>query len=238
MTNEPFFSDLSQVSYLKLRLSWGVTGNTPMDHFPALGLFEGGRYGGLPGIIQSQIPNPNLRWEETVQTDIGIDFGLFDDRLSGKLDYYFKDTKNLLLNVNIPATIGFDSQLQNLGRLQNSGFEVAITSYNLTRKLKWKTRLNWSRNVNRVTDLNGQTIAASVRFASISRVMENEALGIFYAPEFAGVDAQNGDPLFYLNNIIEDGSVDRTTTNDISQASRAVIGDPHPEFWQPQSQCL
>lgn len=229
ISREPFF--INEVfSYLKIRSSWGLTGNTPLEHFPALGLFEGTRYAGGSGIIQTQIPNPDLKWEKTTQIDVGIDFGLLEDRISGQLDYYLKSTNDLLLQVNIPSTTGFPTQLQNVGAMQNEGIELLLSSYNLTGAFKWKTTLNFSKNKNIVTDLQQQVIEAGIGQNSISRVMEGQPTGVFFAPEYAGVDPDNGDGLFYLNNELENGQLDRNTTNNYNEAQRVVIGDPNPDF--------
>jgi len=230
LTEEAFFKNNRRLSYLKLRGSWGQTGNTPLTHFPSLGLFEGSRYGGASGIVQTQIPNPDLKWEKTTQVDVGVDFGLLDDRISGQVDYYLKNTDDLLLRVNVPATTGFSTQLKNLGKMKNEGVELMLSSHNLTGAFKWKTDLNFSKNTNTVTDLRGQVIEADNINISISRVMEGQAVGVFFAPEFAGVDPDNGDALYYLNTELENGQTDRGTTNNINAAERVVVGDPNPDF--------
>ena len=230
ISEEPFFKEISSLSYLKLRGSWGLTGNSPIRHFPALGLFEGGRYGDQSAIVQTQIPNPDLRWEKTNQLNIGIDFGLIEDRISGQIDYYVKNSNNLLLNTNIPATTGFASQFRNFGKLKNEGVELMLSSYNLMGKFKWKTDINFSKNRNTVIDIGGQFIEADNNNVSISRVVEGHPIGVFFAPEFAGVDPANGDALFYRNTTMENGQQDRSTTNNYSEAQAVVIGDPNPDF--------
>ena len=230
LSEEPFIQNNSHLSYLKLRTSWGVTGNSPITNFPSLGLFEGGRYGGQSGIIQTQIPNPDLKWEKTTQVDIGVDFGLLNDRISGQVDYYIKYTNDLLLNTNIPSTTGFATQLRNLGKMRNEGIEFMLGSHNLTGTFKWKTDLNFARNVNTVTDIGGQVIKADEGNLSISQVREGHAVGVFFTPEFAGVDPANGDALYYLNTDLGNGIKDRSTTNNFAEAQPVVIGDPNPDF--------
>ena len=226
LSKAPFLKEHPTISYLKLRASWGQTGNTPLDHFPSLGLFEGTKYAGASGITQTQVPNPDLKWEKTTQIDVGVDFGLWEDRISGQFDYYEKNTEDLLLQVNIPATSGFSTQLQNIGTLKNWGFEAMLTSYNFTGAFKWKTSLNFSKNNNEVTDILGQVIEAGI----VSRAMEGQPVGVFFAPEFAGVDPDNGDALYYLNTDLENEQRDRNTTSNINEAERVVIGNPNPDF--------
>ena len=230
ITEENFMAHSQIVNYLKIRASWGLTGNTPLEHFPSLGLFDGGRYGGLPTIIQSQIANPDLRWETTEQINLGIDFGLVNDRFSGEINLYHKLTRDLLMQVNIPATTGFSTQLQNIGRLTNNGIEVSLNSHNLIGKFKWQTTLNWSLNKNEVTNLNGQIIESWNFAGAVNRAIEGEPLGVIFAPEFAGVDPSNGDALYYLNKDTENNSGNGPTTNDIREANRVVVGNPHPDF--------
>lgn len=230
LSEESILENKSGLSYLKLRASWGLTGNSPLTHFPSLGLFEGGRYGGRSGILQTQIPNPDLKWEKTTQVDVGIDFGLLEDRISGQVDYYIKNTNDLLLNTNIPATTGFATQLRNFGKMKNEGIELMLSSHNLTGAFKWKSDFNFSKNKNTVTDIGGQAIEADNSNVSISQVIEGQAVGVFFAPEFAGVDPTNGDALFYLNTELDNGQIDRGTTNTLAEAQFAVIGDPNPDF--------
>lgn len=229
ISKESFFN-IPFLSYLKLRSSWGLTGNTPLEHFPSLGLYEGKGYAGGSGIVQTQIPNPELRWEKTSQTDIGIDFGLLEDRISGQIDYYIKNTDDLLLQVNIPATTGFSTQFQNIGSMKNEGIELLLDAHILKGVFKWKTTFNFSKNKNTVTDIQRQVIEASSNPSNISRAMEGQPIGIFFAPEFAGVDADNGDALYYLNTLLANGQIDRNTTNNLGAAQRVVIGDPNPDF--------
>ncbi len=227
LSREPFLQDSKILSFLKFRASWGQTGNTPLQRFAALGVYEGTRYAGISGIVPTRIANPDLRWEKTTQIDIGLDFGLFNDRISGQLDYYRKNTEDLLLNVNIAATSGFTSQLQNVGELFNEGVEAALSAHLLTGAFKWKTDINFARNVNEVTNLNGQVVEGG----ATNRAMEGQAAGVFFAPEYAGVDPDNGDALFYRNSVIPGStSLDRSTTNNINEAERVVIGNPNPDF--------
>ncbi len=227
ITEEPFMNFTETLSFLKLRASYGITGNAEIDNFAPLGLFTGeGGYAGIPGQRPSQISNPDLRWEQTSQIDVGVDFGFFNDRLNGELDFYLKKTKDLLLNVNVPATSGFTTQLQNVGKMENKGFELVLNSDNFVGNFEWSTSLNFARNLNKITDLQGQVIEGGF----VNRAVEGEPIGVFFAPEYAGVDPDNGDALYYLNTQNTDGSLDRGTTNDVNLAQRVVIGDPNPDF--------
>ncbi len=228
ISDEDFLANSSALSFLKLRSSYGVTGNAEIDNFGPLGLFTGaGGYAGVPGQRPNQIANPDLRWEQTTQFDVGIDFGFVDDRVSGEIDYYVKNTQDLLLNVNVPHTTGFNTQLQNVGELKNQGVEFVLNTRNLVGAFQWSTSLNAARNVNEIVNLRGQIVEGGF----VNRAEEGEPIGIFFAPEYAGVDPANGDALYYVNETDADGNIiDRSTTNDYNGANRVVIGDPNPDF--------
>ncbi len=227
LSEEPFLQGSSVFSFLKLRGSYGITGNTPQNNFPSRGLWGGGAaYAGVSGISPTQSPNPDLKWENTAQLDIGIDFGLLNDRISGEIDYYIKQTDNLLLNVNVPSTTGFLNQLRNVGELENSGFEFVLNTVNFANEFRWSTNLNFAANTNEITNLQDQVIEGGF----INRAVEGEAIGVFFAPEYAGVDPETGDALFYLNTELPDGGRDRSTTSNYNDAERVVIGNPNPDF--------
>lgn len=232
ISEENFLKNNSLVSFLKLRASYGLTGNSEIGDFPQLGLFQGDAgYVGAPGQRAAQIANPDLKWETTTQTDIGIDFGLFNNRLNGEIDYYVKNTKDLLLEVNVPGTTGFARQFKNVGALENKGFEFVLNTQNLVGKLKWNTSLNFATNANKVTDVQGQIIEGGVR--SMNRVMEGQPIGVFFTREYAGVNPDNGDALFFKNTKNPDGTVDRTTVTNggYNSTERVVVGNPNPKFF-------
>lgn len=227
LTEEDFLKGGSTLSFLKLRGSYGLTGNAAIGNFRHLGLFSGEGYNGTPGLQPTQIANPDLEWEKTAQLDLGIDFGFFNDRLSGELDYYIKNTSDLLLDVPVPGTSGFRSQTKNIGEVQNRGVEIVINSNNLVGDFKWNTSLNFARNINEVKKLApGQTIIENPDADLMSAVIVGQPLGVFYGAEYAGVDPTNGDALWYVNG----EGTGRATTNDFNEANFVVIGDPNPDF--------
>ena len=229
MSDEDFMKDVDWIDLLKIRSSYGITGNSEMLesatladaavlNYPALGVFRSGYgYGGEPGVAPTRLANPNLRWEQTAQFDIGFNVSAFNGRIELEADYYNKQTEDLLLNVNLPATSGYTSYTQNLGKLENKGFEFGLNTHNLTGAFKWSTDFNIAFNRNKITDLEGQIIENE-----IARAMEGEPVGVFYTVEYAGVDPQNGDALFY--------DQEGNKTNTYSSDYRKIVGDPNPDF--------
>ncbi len=232
LTKEDFLSASNLISFLKIRTSYGLTGNAGIGNFGHLGLYGTGSYNSLSGLLPTQIPNADLGWESTQQLDFGIDYGLFKNRISGEIDYYIKQTNDLLLNVPVPATSGYNTQIQNIGSVSNKGFEFIINTNNITGKFSWNTSFNFSYNKNEVTDLGGQKSIdnGSARYMNIVKV--GEPIGVFYGAEYAGVDPANGDALWYVNTQDAEGNVTDhiTTTNDFTDANFIVLGTPTPDL--------
>lgn len=230
ITEEKFMRNVKHLSFLKLRASYGIVGNAEIGNFPQLGLLTGSAsYVGIGGQAPSQIGNPDLKWETNKQFDIGLDFGLVNNRLTGEIDYYYRKSEDLLLNVNIPSSTGFNSVVRNLGTMENQGFEFVLNAQNFVGKFTWTTSLNLGYNKGKILDIDGQVIEGGV--GSINRAMEGQPLGVFYTVEYAGVNSQNGDAQFYLNTKKTDGSLDRSllSNSQYNQAQRVVVGDPNPD---------
>ena len=231
LSEEDFLKENNTLSFLKLRASWGISGNADIGNFQSLGLYEAGGYNGNSTLNPAQIPNPDLTWEKSTEVDFGLDFGLFKNRLSGEIDYYVKNTSDLLLDVPVPATSGFTTQTQNIGELQNKGVEFTLNSNNLVGKFTWTTSLNLAANKNKVVSLaGGQTIIDDGSNMNVVKV--GQPIGVFYGPDYAGVDPANGDALWYVNEADDNGNIlDPTaTTNVYDEANFVVLGSPMPDL--------
>ncbi|MDH4058181.1 MAG: TonB-dependent receptor, partial [Cyclobacteriaceae bacterium] len=238
VNQEPFFPQDGPISFLKLRASYGATGNAPNGNFAGLGLYGGSTYQRLGGVAPIQLGNPNLRWEQTLQFDIGLDFGFLNDRITGEIDYYEKNTDDLLLNSNVPTTSGFLTQLLNVGKLENKGFEFVLNTRNFTGEFTWTTSFNLAINRNKIVNLNDNVITDGF----INRAVEGQSIGVFFAQEFAGVNPDNGDALWFLNRDPSQTEIDngeafqlskfgsRYVTGDYGLAERTVVGDPNPDY--------
>jgi len=219
ISDESFMDDTEVLSFLKLRASYGLTGNSDIGNYEAMGLYQGVTYPGYSGLLPAQLRSPGLRWESTSQVDIGLDFSFLNDRISAQVDYYRKNTEDLLLRRSLPATSGYTAVTRNVGELKNHGWEFSVRSHNLRGTFSWVTDFNISFNQNEVVNIDGPEIAYGVNY-----VIEGEEIGVFRMPEYAGVHPMTGDALFYKN----DGS-GQTTTN-YNEAQRVIVGSPTPDF--------
>ena len=226
ISEENFINESDVISLLKLRASWGITGNAGIGDFASLSLIQGSPYNQKAALAPVQLGDSSLKWEKTTQYDIGLDYGFLNNRISGEIDYYVKNTKDLLLSEPVPATSGFTTITKNVGEIKNSGVEFVLNTKNIVSEdLKWSTSINVSRNKNEVTKLPGGDI---IRGRNIIR--EGEIASSFYMIEYAGVNSDNGDALFYRNDELPDGTLDKTTTNNPNEAQRIIVGSPYPKW--------
>lgn len=235
------------INNLKLRTSYGFTGNTEIGVYESLATLESNSWtiGNqlVSGFYPNRIPNPDLKWEKTGQFDIGFDLGLFNNRLRLTADYYYKKTTDLLYNVAIPSASGYDSMLKNIGSVQNKGYELSIESDNLSGAFSWTTAFNISFNRNKVLELGGETYKDvgtyddHLKTSDIRRLIVGQPIGVFYGYRFDGIfqneaecAQQTSSPspigvgLRRYKDLNGDGKID--ATND-----REILGDANPKFF-------
>lgn len=207
----------SVLSDLKLRASYGVNGNQPGPN-GYMGLYSYGKnYGGLPGSYESSIANPYLSWEKNYSLNTGIDFSLFE-HIFISLEYYSRQTKDLLFSMPISMTNGFSNYLANIGELNNKGVELEIRSTNFSRSdFDWMTVFNLTHNQNKIITLDGRQQQIVQGEWYIQKV--GLPFNSFYVREFAGVNPDNGDALYYINSVDEKGNYNKAITNDIAKAN-------------------
>lgn len=220
MSEESFIQDnVDDISQLKLRASYGLLGNDAIGAFQFASFYGTGSYLGQPTVYPSNMGNPDLRWETTAQFDIGVDLGLFEDKITLTADFYSKKTKDLLQNRPIPTSSGFGSIAENIGEMENKGIELTIGAGHDFGPVKWTTNLNISANRNKVTKLyGGQPIDDIGRGGN--RVMEGQPIGIFYNYKSLGVDPSTGDMVY----------ADKNSDGQITTEDRMVVGNPHPDL--------
>ncbi|MBE0654410.1 MAG: TonB-dependent receptor [Bacteroidales bacterium] len=236
MSEEPFIKDLGIFSNLKLRTSYGITGNQGIPTFatlPRLGTLQGvindTEY---TGVIQGTLSNPNIRWETTAQADVGLEAGFFQNRLNFEFDIYYKKTTDLLFDVEVPHFTGFSTQLQNIGSLQNLGYEALIDARIISNQnFSWDVTANISQYKNKILDLGDKDYIETYRLPAPSRALtgkliEGEPLGIFVGYIVEGVDPASGD--FIFKDISgPDGIADGV----IDQNDETIIGNSNPKFF-------
>lgn len=229
ISQESFFDNIDVVNDLKIRAGWGIVGNDNVGNYAYFGkVGVGANYpiGSVvqPGSYPSTIQNNSLKWEETEQTNIGLDISLLRSRINLSVDAYLKKTRDLLLNVPLPRSTGFDVGLQNAGSLENKGLEFQLSTRNIVGVFEWETDLNLSINRNKVTNLVGETIYAGgvAGRGDVSYTTEGQPIGLFYGYIADVVDPTTGN-LLYLDS--KGNSVFSPAASD-----RIVIGNPNPDF--------
>ncbi|TKT92959.1 TonB-dependent receptor [Dyadobacter frigoris] len=218
---EGFLKETRVISDLKLRTSYGITGNqNGIGDFAARGLWAGGSsYEGLPGIAPQQLANPNLKWEKTSQLNVGLDLGLFDQRITVELNAYRKYTSDGLLQVSLPGTSGFNTYWSNAAEISNKGFEFSIQTANIRKSdFTWTTNFNVARNVNKI-----EKLANPLRYGSRDLILQQQGspLYSFWVYKQLYVDSQTG------NTVYEDVNKDGKITVD----DRQVYGSIWPKFF-------
>jgi TonB-linked SusC/RagA family outer membrane protein len=196
LSNEPFMQGMSNLNELKLRSSFGVTGNTEIPTYQSLATVSSGTVllGGtrVTESYRNRLPNPNLKWERTNQFDIGFNTALFDHRIRLEMDYYYKLTKDLLLDRPVPHTTGYISVRDNIGSVSNKGIELMLTTANIRgTDVGWETTLNFTRNKNEIEQLgaNDEDILTDPNFVSGSNTIlrVGESLSSFWGYERLGI---------------------------------------------------
>ena len=246
--DERFMQQLPVFSDLKFRVSYGITGNQEIGSYQSLARYGLNAYTAgstrLVGLSAANIPNPNLSWESTTSTDVGLDLALFKNRLALTADYYFKRTNDLLLLVSIPQTTGFSNILQNSGSVQNQGLELGLNTVNVDAgKFTWNTNLNFSLNRNKVLDLNGEyeryvgqsstsVFPGATGATSVLRI--GQPIGSFYGYQFLGIwQTQQEIDASGITTRVRPGDpryADLNGDNKIDANDRTIIGQAQPKF--------
>jgi len=219
LTKEDFMANIKPITFLKLRASYGTTGNAEIGNYAALGLYtidQSASYGGVPGAYPSQKANPDLTWEKIKTANIGLDFGLFN-RIDVNLDVYQKTSSALLFQKPLPATSGYSYVFENVGSIRNRGVEINITSKNLVGAFKWETNFNIAFNRNKVISLEaGENVVSP---GAAHPIAVGHDMNDWYLPIWAGVNPANGDPQW--EKLVTDASGKTTTvlTNSYTEAA-------------------
>ncbi len=199
VSDEKFMEKYSFISFLKLRSSYGYTGNANIGDFAHLGYYVStGGYNGSPALVPSTLANPALQWEKSAQFDINMDISFLKNRISLSASYYDKRSKDLLLYVAVPTSSGYGSVLKNVGSLKNNGVELTLSTKNMVKKISWTTDFNIAFNRNKVLDAAGlDPDAFESGEPGEGRVLKGYPVGQSYLVPFAGVQQADGQlPLY------------------------------------------
>ncbi len=243
INKESFMSSFKNISNLRLRASYGVNGTLPINNYGwrSLVVYDDKYMDQAGGSIQT-IADPNLTWETSYTSNIGLDFGLFDQRLYGTIEYFNRDSKNLLQDVPISTITGFSSTLRNVGEINNHGIELTLGG-DIIRNSKW----TWSASANAsfiqssVTKLyGGQDIIWYDPTGDDDRAQyiyrEGQSTLAYYGYEWAGVDPENGKNRYYVNDPTDKTAGDfvlngRGATYDFNNANYKIVGNALPKVY-------
>lgn len=250
ISEEEFMSKNTVISNLKLRTSYGLTGNSEIPSYSSLSLLSS-NYATIyndtrvSGTGLSRLANPDLKWEKTAQADVGLEIGLFNNRVNIEADFYYRKTTDMLLDAPVPQTSGYATIRRNVGSMQNKGLEFALNTVNInTAKLRWNTNFNISFNQNKVLSLATPSDIFNVggpNFTNPTNIIRiGEPVGSFWGLTRLGVwsEAERDKAAkftSYRNGLtILPGDIkylDVNGDNAITDADRSIIGNGSPKFW-------
>ena len=250
VNQEPFLESVRDIDDLKFRLSWGKTGSTNVSDFSYIQYFNGNQYGGQSGLtLASTYPNKNIKWEMTTEYNAGVDFTLFNGRLTGSFDIYHRKTDGALAPAPIALEFGIGTYYSNILDLTNNGFEFSIGGDVVrTKDFTYNTMLSISSNRNKITKLNGSTLDMMHQ----DLYMEGHAMGTVKGYKVAGI-YQSQDQISKLNeqamdkgfDFYQDGAAvgdymfaDTNGDGYISEADRTAIANPEPKVFGGWSNTL
>ena len=249
ISNEKFFKNWDQkwLNTLKLRASYGVTGNNSISNTASYATLTSSIYGGAPGYYTNSLGNADLGWEKTHSTDIAVDLGFLNNRIQLSLDWYTKNTTDLLYQVPVEGASGFSTIWDNLGDIHNEGFEIELNTHNLTGEFTWDTSFNMSYNKNEVKKIGtDNTPVYSGWSNNESNILTvGKAVNTYYMYDAIGVwksqaeidaysAAHGGEPVTFEGTKIQPGDVRyRDVNNDgkfDKENDRDYLGSPTPKF--------
>lgn len=237
MSEEEFMQNVSFVDDLKMRVSYGITGNQDIPNYRSVALYGAAGYYYQNGEFHTQYapnqnPNPNLKWEETAQLDFGFDYYLFDNKVRGSIDYYNKQTSNLLYDYPVPTPpYQYRTMMANVGKVENKGIELSVESTVISNnKFKWDLGFNFAKNKNKLKSLSNDIFQLDVVYTgewSLNGLQETPQIlkpgypiGTFFGAEYIGKD-ENG--IFQYKDVSGDGKF-------VYADDRTVIGNAQPDF--------
>ena len=224
VSEESFLKGNSTFSYLKLKASWGTTGNAniPGNLYQENWESASNTYNGQGYLYQTQLPNPDIKWETSHTIDIGFELGLLEDRIVTEFAYYNKRTKDVFMYLAVPPSFGYTNWWDNVGEIVNWGVEFNLTSHNLVKEFKWDTKLNLAYNYNEIVSIGDYSPDAVSGGTNDTRIVPGSPVGTNYLVRFSHVDKSTGQPV-YLD-------INGEETYTWSPADRVPVGDILPDL--------
>jgi TonB-linked SusC/RagA family outer membrane protein len=248
-SDEPFFPDLGPLETVKLRTSWGINGNQEIGDYQFIStidksrgyIFKGGR---MVGASPSYIENADIRWEESVQFDLGLDLGLFDNRLTAVFDYYIKTTEGLLERIPIPAHVGNDSPYANVGSVRNTGIEMSFNWRHVVKDWRYSVGVNAAYNKNKMTYIgNEEKVLPGASWAiagMVTRSEEGLPIAYFWGYKTDGIFQNTAEVQRHVNSegeLLQKNAVpgdvrfvDVNGDGVLNADDRTMIGNPTPDW--------
>lgn len=231
VTEESFMQSFNWLDDMKIRASYGTNGTLPTSWFGYMAYYSVNKYGGQPAINYSNIANPNLSWEESHNFNIGTEFRILK-RFNGSFEYFVKNTEDMLMQRELSRVTGFTSIWENIGEMQNKGWEFTLNADIIRNQdFQWNASVNFAHYKNEITKLVGGKDMFD--FPYIRR--EGEAYNTFYLRDWAGVNPDNGDALWYMidtdtGDRMKDADGNFVKTNDPTQAAKTIVGCADPDL--------
>lgn len=227
ISEESWFPSTQTINFLKLKASWGVTGNADIPNYQRWGTFQrregtdGNPYNQQPIIFPVRLENPDLQWEVQRTYDFGFEIGLLNDRFVAEVSYFDKNSTDVLVDRLVQFSTGFSRYFENIAEINNRGYEISLKSRNLVGDFKWTTEINASKLKNEVIDI-GATPPDAIAGSGDTRVVEGLPVGVNFLNRFARVDPENGLPIF----LDKDGN----ETYEFNLDDRVPVGSVVPDW--------
>lgn len=226
-SSENFIKDLNVFNQLTLRASYGGQGNDKLKTYYAYqSLYTFYNNLGEPGTVANKLPTPDLKWETNINLNVGLEFAILNNRIKGNVEYFKRESQDLLFEMPLAPSLGFTGFQANIGKLQNSGFEFSLfTTPVRTKDFEWNVDVNLSTLNNKITKLPKGSIISGTKL-----LREGGSVYDFYLPTWAGVDPSNGKPLWKTITTDANGQTVEGTTSEIGKATREIQGSSLPKL--------
>jgi TonB-linked SusC/RagA family outer membrane protein len=232
---EDFLKNIQDLDALNLRFSYGAQGNDNVGNYAYGGFYEIYNSLDMLGLLPSDLPTPELKWETNLNLNFGIDVALFDNRLIAQIDLYNRQSKDLLFEKPLSPSTGYSGINANIGSLRNRGIDGQITGTPIrNRDFRWDITLNFGHYTNKITKLPQEEILTGSigQYGNTKKMVEGGSVYDFYIKEWAGVNPENGKASWYKDIVDENGNVTgQTTTEDQTEATPYFQGSSLPDLY-------